>query len=56
VDHGEPFTDGYYVNLNDADPKGIDSNYGSNFRRLAELNERSDPEKLLRLNASIKPV
>ena len=51
-----PFTDGYYVNLNDADPKGTESNYGPNFSRLAELKKRFDTQNLFRLNANIKPA
>jgi FAD/FMN-containing dehydrogenase len=51
-----PFTDGYYVNLNDVDPKGTDRNYGPNFTRLAALKERFDPLNLFRLNANIKPA
>jgi FAD/FMN-containing dehydrogenase len=50
-----PFTDGYYANLNDADPKGADSNYGPNLRRLAALKKQFDPLNLFRLNANIKP-
>jgi FAD/FMN-containing dehydrogenase len=52
----EPFTDGYYVNLNDADPKRTDSNYGPNFNRLAELKKRYDPLNLFRLNVNIRPA
>jgi FAD/FMN-containing dehydrogenase len=51
-----PFTDGYYVNLNDADPKGTDSNYGPNFSRLAAVKKEFDPQNLFRLNANIKPA
>ena len=51
-----PFTDGYYVNLNDADPKGTDSNYGPNLSRLTELKKRYDPLNLFRLNVNIKPA
>src|SRR5215471_4758872 len=51
-----PFTEGYYVNLNDADPKGTDSNYGPNFTRLATLKKKFDPMNLFRLNANIKPA
>jgi hypothetical protein len=50
------FTDGYYVNLNDADPKGTDRNYGPNFARLAALKKLFDPLNLFRLNANIKPA
>ena len=52
----EPFTDGYYVNLNDADPKSTDSNYGPNFGRLAALKKQFDPVNLFRLNSNVKPA
>ena len=53
-----PFTDGYYVNLHDTDPKdkGTDSNYGPNFARLATLKKQFDPMNLFRLNGNIKPA
>jgi FAD/FMN-containing dehydrogenase len=53
-----PFTDGYYVNLHDTDPKdkGTDSNYGPNFARLAALKKQFDPMNLFRLNGNIKPA
>ena len=51
-----PFTDGYYVNLHDTDPKerGTESNYGPNFTRLATLKKQFDPMNLFRLNANIR--
>lgn len=53
-----PFTDGYYVNLHDSDPKdkGTERNYGPNFSRLATLKKQYDPQNLFRLNANIKPA
>jgi hypothetical protein len=49
-----PFTEGYYVNLNTPDPKGIDRNYGPNFTRLAAIKKQIDPMNLFRLNANIR--
>jgi FAD/FMN-containing dehydrogenase len=50
------FTEGYYANLNNPDPKGTDRNYGPNFTRLVALKKQFDPLNLFRLNANIKPA
>jgi hypothetical protein len=51
-----PFTEGYYTNLVDTEPKGTDNNYGANFTRLTTLKKKFDPLNLFRLNANIKPA
>jgi FAD/FMN-containing dehydrogenase len=50
------FTEGYYVNLNEADQKATDRNYGANYARLAALKKKYDPLNLFRLNANIQPA
>jgi hypothetical protein len=50
------FTSGFYVNLNDADQKSVDDNYGPNRPRLAALKKKYDPGNLFRLNANVRPV
>lgn len=49
------FTNGFYVNLNTADQKAVDDNYGPNRARLTALKKAYDPANLFRLNANIRP-
>jgi len=48
---------GVYVNELGLDENGdrIRSAYGTNYRRLAQLKAKYDPENLFRLNANIPP-
>jgi FAD/FMN-containing dehydrogenase len=49
------YTSGFYVNLNSADQKAVDDNYGPNRARLAALKKQYDPGNMFRLNANIRP-
>ena len=52
----EPFTKGFYVNLNDDNEQRTQANYGPNYARLVAAKNKYDPTNLLRLNANIKPT
>jgi FAD/FMN-containing dehydrogenase len=51
----EPYTHGFYVNLNDDNEKKTMANYGANYPRLVAVKNQYDPTNLLRLNANILP-
>src|SRR6266850_8195812 len=50
------FSSGFYVNLNTADQKAVDDNYGPNRARLTALKKQYDSANLFRLNANIRPT
>jgi FAD/FMN-containing dehydrogenase len=52
----EPYTHGFYVNLNDDSKKNTHANYGPNYDRLVEVKNKYDPTNLLTLNANIQPT
>jgi len=52
----EPYTHGFYVNLNDDNERKTHANYGPNYDRLVAAKNLYDPTNLFRLNANIKPA
>jgi FAD/FMN-containing dehydrogenase len=53
-----PFATGsVYVNFMPDDEKGrVEKAYGKNYRRLAEIKRRYDPDNLFRMNQNIRPT
>jgi hypothetical protein len=52
----EPFTGGYYQNIEFEIDETAAGNYGPAYRRLTEIKGRFDPMNLFRLNSNVKPV
>lgn len=50
------FTSGFYANLNIADQKSVDDNWGPNRTRLMQIKKQYDPGNFFRLNANIHPA
>jgi hypothetical protein len=54
--HLEPFTGGYYQNIEFEIDETAAGNYGPAYRRLTEIKGRHDPMNLFRLNSNVEPA
>jgi FAD/FMN-containing dehydrogenase len=54
--HLEPFTGGYYQNIEYEIDETAQGNYGPAYQRLAEVKGRYDPTNLFRLNSNVLPA
>jgi hypothetical protein len=54
--HLEPFTGGYYQNIEYEIDETAQGNYGPAYERLAQVKGRYDPTNLFRLNSNVKPA
>jgi len=55
-DHLEPFTGGYYQNIENEIDATASGNYGPDYQRLTQIKARHDPMNLFRLNSNVKPA
>jgi hypothetical protein len=54
--HLEPYTGGYYDNIEYEIDKTASGNYGPVYERLVQVKGRYDPMNLFRLNSNVKPA
>jgi len=54
--HLEPFTGGYYQNIEFEIDESAPGNYGPAYRRLREVKGHYDPVNLFRLNSNVQPM
>jgi hypothetical protein len=52
----EPFTGGYYANIDFDGAESKGRNYGPAYKRLSTIKGQYDPGNLFRLNRNIKPA
>ncbi len=52
----EPFTGGYYTNIEYEIDETAQGNYGPAYQRLAEVKRLHDPTNLFRLNSNVRPA
>jgi FAD/FMN-containing dehydrogenase len=52
----EPYTGGYYDNIEYEGDEGVKRNYGPNYSRLREIKAEYDPGNLFRMNSNIEPA
>jgi hypothetical protein len=54
--HLEPFTGGYYDNIEYEIDATASGNYGPAYQRLTQVKREYDPMNLFRLNSNVKPA
>ena len=54
--HLEPFTGGYYTNIEYEIDETAQGNYGPAYQRLAQVKAQYDPTNFFRLNSNVEPA
>lgn len=52
----EPYTGGYYDNIEFEGDESVSANYGPNYARLRQIKAEYDPGNLFRMNSNIEPT